>query len=70
MDQVEINFESHRGVQFHQGKPASHTIWFAMIPLLLQMVKIDSLFHCNPFGIILEFVCNAETMDGSSRNQF
>ena len=27
MDQVEINFESRRGVQFHQGKLASHTIW-------------------------------------------
>ena len=70
MDQVEINFEWHRGVQFQQGKRASNTIWFAMIPLLLQMVKIDSLFHCNCFGIILEFVCNAETMDGSRGNQF
>ena len=60
MDQVEINsFESHRGVQFHQGKRASYTIWFAMIPLLLQMVKIDSPFHCNVIEIILEFVCNA-----------
>ena len=70
MDQEEINFAWHSGVQFHQGKPASHTIWFAMTPLLLQMVKIDSLFHCNQFKIILEFVCNAETMDGSRGNQF
>ena len=59
MDQVDIDFEWHRGEQFHQGKWASSTIRFAMIPLLLQTVKIDSLFHCNQLGIILEFVCNA-----------
>ena len=59
MDQVEINSEWHRGAQFHQGKWASNTIWFAMLPLLLQMVKIDSPFHCNDIGILLEFVCNA-----------
>ena len=48
MDQVDINFEWHRGAQFHQGKRASSTIRFAMIPLLLlQTVKIDSLLHCN-----------------------
>ena len=47
MDQVDINVEWHRGAQFHQGKRASRTIGFAMIPLLLQTVKIDSLFHCN-----------------------
>ena len=47
MDQVDINFEWHRGAQFHQGKRASSTIRFAMIPLLLQLVKIDSLLHCN-----------------------
>ena len=133
MDQVEINSEWHRGAQFHQGKWASNTIWFAMLPLLLQMVKIDSpfhcnkhwnyfgiclqclnngwinwksilsgivapnftkgngpvirsrlpssplllqtvkidsLFHCNRLGIILEFVCNASTRDGSSGHQF
>ena len=46
-DQVDINFEWHRGAQFHQGKRASSTIRFAMIPLLLQTVKIDSLFHCD-----------------------
>ena len=58
MDQVGINFEWHRGAQFHQGKRASNTIRFlAMIPLLLQTVKIDSLFHCNRLGIILEVVC-------------
>ena len=60
MDQVDINYEWHRGAQFHQGKRASkNTIKFAMIPLLLQTVKIDSLLHCNWLGIILEFVCNA-----------
>ena len=60
MDQVGINFEWHRGAQFHQGKRASSTIRFlAMIPLLLQTVKIDSLFHCNCLGIILEFVFKA-----------
>ena len=60
MDQVDINFEWHCGAQFHQGrKRASSTIRFAMIPLLLQTVKIDSLFHCNCFGIILDIVCNA-----------
>ena len=47
MDQVDINFEWHRGAQFHQGKRASSTIRFAMIPLLLHLVKIDSLVHCN-----------------------
>ena len=48
MDQVDINFEWHCGAQFHQGKWASNTtIRFAMIPLLLQPVKIDSLLHCN-----------------------
>ena len=47
MDQVGIDFEGHRGAQFHQGKRTSSTIRFAMIPLLLQTVKIDSLFHCN-----------------------
>ena len=59
MDQVDINFEWHRGAQFHQGKWASSTITFAMTPLLLQMVKIDSLFHCNRLGIVLKVVCNA-----------
>ena len=59
MDQVDIDFEWHRLAQFHQGKRASSTIRFAMIPLLLQTVKIDSLFHCNRLGIILGFVCNA-----------
>ena len=47
MDQVDINFEWHRLAQFHQGKRASNKIRFAMIPLLLQTVKIDTLFHCN-----------------------
>ena len=47
MDQVDINFEWHHGAQFHQGKQASSSIRLAMIPLLLQTVKIDSLFHCN-----------------------
>ena len=47
MYQVDINFEWHHGAQFHQGKCASSSIRFAMIPLLLQTVKIDSLFHCN-----------------------
>ena len=48
MDQVDINFEWHRGAQFHQGKWASDTIRFlAMISLLLQTVKKDSLFRCN-----------------------
>ena len=47
MDQVDFDFEWHRGAQFHQGKRDSSTIRFAMIPLLLQTVKIDSLFHCN-----------------------
>ena len=47
MDQVDINFEWHRGAQSHQGKCASSTIRFAIIPLLLQTVKIDSLLHCN-----------------------
>ena len=60
MDQVDINFEWHRGAQLHQGKRASSTIRFAMIPLLLlQTVNIASLFHCNQLGIILEFVCKA-----------
>ena len=59
MDQVDINFEWHRGAQFHQGKRAKNTIRFAMIPLLLQTVKIDSLFHCNHLRDVLEFVCNA-----------
>ena len=59
MEQVDINFEWHRGAQCHQGKGASSTtIRFVMIPLLLQTVKIDSLFHCNQLGISLEFVCN------------
>ena len=58
MDQVDINFEWHRGAQFHQGKRARSTIRFAMIPLLRQTVKKDSLFHCICFGIILEVVCN------------
>ena len=44
MDQVDINFEWHRGAQCHQGKRASNTIRFVMIPLLMQTVKIDSLF--------------------------
>ena len=70
MDQVDINFEWHCGAQFHQGKRASSTIRFAMIPLLLQTVKIDSLLHCNWLGIILEFVCNAETRDGSCGHRF
>ena len=43
MDQVDINFEWHHGAQFHQGKGASRTIRLAMIPLLLQTVKIDFL---------------------------
>ena len=48
MDQVDINFGWHRGAQFHQGKQTSNTIRrFAMIPLLLQTVIIDSLLHCN-----------------------
>ena len=47
MDQVGMDFEGHRGAQFHQGERASSTIKFAMIPLLLQRVKIDSLLHCN-----------------------
>ena len=47
IDQVDINFELHRGAQFHHGKRASSTIRFAMIPLLLQTVKIDSLLYCN-----------------------
>ena len=48
MDQVDILLEWHRGAQFHQGgKQTSSTIRFAMTPLLLQTVKIDSLFHCN-----------------------
>ena len=47
MDQVDINFEWHRGAQFHQGKRASNTVRFVMIPLLLERVKIDSLFHYN-----------------------
>ena len=60
MDQVGINFEWHSGSPFDQGrKRASSTIRFAMIPLLLQTVKIDSLFHCNRLGIVLEVVCNA-----------
>ena len=32
MDQVGIDFEWHRGAQFHQGKRAGNTIRFAMIP--------------------------------------
>ena len=40
MDQVGINFEWHRGAQFHQGKRASSTIRFAMIPLLLQYDQV------------------------------
>ena len=47
MDQVGINLEWHREAQFHQGKRANNTIRFAMVPLLLQTVKIDSLLHCN-----------------------
>ena len=47
MDQVGITFEWHCGAQFHQGKQASNSIRFAMIPLLLQTVKIDSLLHYN-----------------------
>ena len=47
MDQVDMDFEWHRGDQFHQGKWASSTIRFTVTPLLLQTVKIDSLFHCN-----------------------
>ena len=71
MDQVDINFEWHRGAQFHQGKRASSTIRFAMIPLLLQTVKINFLFHCNQLEIILEVICNAQTRrDGSSGHQF
>ena len=70
MYQVDINFEWHRRAQFHQGKQSSNKIRFAMIPLLRQTVKIDYLFHCNQLGIILEFVCNAQTMDGSSGHQF
>ena len=60
MDQVDINFEWHRGAQFYQGKWDRNTK-VAMIPLLemgqkyegchdpllLQTVEIDSLFHCN-----------------------
>ena len=70
MDHVGIDFEWHRGEHFHQGKRASSTIRFAMTPLLLKTVKIDSLLHCNCFGIILEVVCNAQTRDGSSGHQF
>ena len=70
MDQVGIDFEWHHGEQFHRGKGACITIRFAMAPLLLKTVKIDSLFHCNRLGIILEFVCNAQTRDGSSGHQF
>ena len=58
MDQVDINFEWHRGAQFHQGKRTRNTIRFAMITLLLQTVKIDSLWQCNCFRDVLEFVCN------------
>ena len=58
MDQVDINFEWHRGAQFYQGK-WDRNMKVAMIPVPLQTVKIDSLFHCNQLGIILEFVCNA-----------
>ena len=47
MDEAGIDFESHLGAQFYQGKQASNTIRFVMIPLLLQTVKIDSLFQCN-----------------------
>ena len=47
MDQVDMDFEWQRGAQFHQGKRASSTIRFAMIPMTLQTVKIDSLLHCN-----------------------
>ena len=47
MDQVDINFEWHRGAHFHQEKRASSTIRCAMIPLLLQTVNIDSLLLCN-----------------------
>ena len=47
MDQVDINFDWHRGAQFRQGKRASNAIRFAMLPLLLQPVEIDSLLHCN-----------------------
>ena len=47
MDQVDINFEWHRGEHFHQRKRASSTIRFAMTPLLLQTVEIALLFHCN-----------------------
>ena len=60
MDQVDIDFEWHCGVQFHQGKRASSTIRFAMIPLLLQelfwnlfamlkhgMDQVDINFECH-----------------------
>ena len=47
MDQVGFDFEWHPKAQFHQGKQISNTIRLAMIPLLLQPVKIDSLLHCN-----------------------
>ena len=53
MDQVDMDFDGYCGAQFHQGrKRASNTIRFAMIPLLLQTVKIDSLLHCNQLGNI------------------
>ena len=32
MDQVGINFEWHRGAQFHQEKRASNTFRFALVP--------------------------------------
>ena len=39
MDQVGIDFEWQRGAQLNQGKRASSTIRFAMIPLLLHATK-------------------------------
>ena len=59
MDRVGIHFEWHYGAQFHQGKRASKTIRLATIALLLQTVKVDSLFPSNCIGIILKFVSNA-----------
>ena len=38
MDQVDINYEWHRGAQLNQGKRASNSIRLAMIPLLLHLV--------------------------------
>ena len=59
MDEVGIAFEWQPGAQFHQGKRSGNTIRFAMIPPAAATVKIDSLLHCNCFGIILELGCNA-----------